>query len=390
MVCDREPEYNGMVSCSMVMCQFNCGASFHHCKLFEHNMICPNFEDEGEFDWMLRDRKIKLVRQVSGKSKLAKVDNIKVFPSLFDPPSVNPVATLPGPKRKGIPPPPPPPPHNLTRVLGMDIRMDTVTKLQQKPKSMFTFLCAQTFRRDQFEAHCKNVHSDIHGGLNNWFVSRCPLSTYGCGFSVNRFYPGTDSENKVVYSDSTESFGIRPKQPDITYLNNKIVKTNGHVTNGHSKGHKEMNGIMNGHSEKCYLTELPIELLQMIVRMLDSWTLNQVSLVCRYLREIVSTLLDSRGCVALQWEKTGGDGFHKNKNGWIVSYKRWFFSNHFNPVINWGVNSDGAIANHLKVCPYNDRVAPQVWDKNSPTAKKLIEAIKAKTKLKRNSEWFID
>ena len=29
-------------------------------------MICPNFEDEGEFDWMLRDRKIKLVRQVSG------------------------------------------------------------------------------------------------------------------------------------------------------------------------------------------------------------------------------------------------------------------------------------------------------------------------------------
>ena len=37
----------------------------------------------------------------------------------------------------------------------MDIRMDTVTKLQQKPKSMFTFLCAQTFRRDQFEAHCK-------------------------------------------------------------------------------------------------------------------------------------------------------------------------------------------------------------------------------------------
>ena len=40
----------------------------------------------------------------------------------------------------------------------MDIRMDTVTKLQQKPKAMFTFLCAQTFRRDQFEAHCKVWH----------------------------------------------------------------------------------------------------------------------------------------------------------------------------------------------------------------------------------------
>ena len=29
----------------------------------------------------------------------------------------------------------------------------------------------------------------------------------------------------------------------------------------------------------------------------------------RNLREIVSTLLDSRGCVALQWEKTGIESY---------------------------------------------------------------------------------
>ena len=79
------------------------------------------------------------------------------------------------------------------------------------------------------------------------------------------FSSGTDSENKVVYSDSTESFGIRPKQPDITYLNNKIVKTNGHVTNGHSKGHKEslpFNVYFKKIGRRIFFSLITIEILQ--------------------------------------------------------------------------------------------------------------------------------
>ena len=33
--------------------------------MFEHQMVCENFEAEGEFDWILRDRKLKLVALVS-------------------------------------------------------------------------------------------------------------------------------------------------------------------------------------------------------------------------------------------------------------------------------------------------------------------------------------
>ncbi len=36
----------------------------------------------------------------------------------------------------------------------------------------------------------QNVHSDIHGGLNNWLEARCPLAAYGCGFAFRRLYPG--------------------------------------------------------------------------------------------------------------------------------------------------------------------------------------------------------
>ena len=52
--------------------------------------------------------------------------------------------------------------------LSLDLRLETVTRLQTKPRSMYTFVCAQEFRRDEYGWHSKNVHSEILGGLNNW------------------------------------------------------------------------------------------------------------------------------------------------------------------------------------------------------------------------------
>ena len=113
--------------------------------------------------------------------------------------------------------------------MRFDIKMETVTKLQQKPRAMFTFICGQDFRRDQWESHSRlililyfiirtfdniqnfrNVHSDIHGGLNNWIEARCPLSSYGCGFAVRRVFPGSDPRASLVYSQEITSFGVRP------------------------------------------------------------------------------------------------------------------------------------------------------------------------------------
>jgi len=121
--------------------------------------------------------------------------------------------------------------------------------------------------------------------------------------------------------------------------------------------------------------------------MLDPWALSQLALTSRYMRAVASTLLDTRGCVALQWERFGDDAFVKLS--WKVAYKRWFFSSHFDPIRTWGMNTDGLMANHLKTCPYNDRVEHRTADKKDPKNIKLMKDLLAKLELKRKSDWFI-
>ncbi|XP_023344335.1 F-box only protein 30 isoform X2 [Eurytemora carolleeae] len=353
--CVRKPDFQGdtsdTYSCSVVDCPFECGARLHHCKAFEHRMICANFEEEGEFDWILKDRIMK-------KRKAVKQKPEKPFPALLVGASVEP--RIPLKTRKSTkPPPPPPPPTDLHRTVRFDIRVETVTRLQQKPRAMYTFICGQDLRRDQWEHHCKNVHNDIHGGLNNWLVARCPLSIYGCGFSYSRLYPGLNPENKVVFSEFSESFGIQPA-PEQIRPSQDTDQT---------------------------LDQLPVEILQIIFFKLDSWTLCQVSLTSRYLREVCASLLDRKGCVSLQWERTREEG--QERRGWEVAYKRWFFSGHFDPVLTWGFNPGGKVSEHLKVCPYNDRVEHRSVDKTTPESRNFMAALEAKIKLKRDSEWFI-
>jgi len=334
--------------CSVVNCPSGCGAVYHHCKAFEHKMICPSFEEEGEFDWMLKDRAVK-------KKKAKTPPPLKPFPDLLIGPTICP----PNPVKSRIAPKPPPPPPDLSSTMRFDIKMEVVTKLQQKPRAMYTFMCGQELRRDQWEGHCKNVHSDIHGGLNNWIEARCPLASYGCSFSTRRLYPGEDPSTKVVYSQDTMSFGIRP--PPVQLL----------------KG---------SHAGKS-LTDLPVELLQVIISFLDSWSLANLALVNTLLRDIACSLLDEKGCVALQWEKVDNQGI--GAKGWVVGYKRWFFSNYFCPVNHWGLNADGAVSEHLKTCPFNIKTEHKKPNVKTKEWKNFMEALDVKMKMKRESEWFI-
>ena len=191
--------------CSMMKCPWDCGAIYHHCKAFEHKMICPLYEEEGEFDWMHKDKaQRKAAKQTQSVAP-------KQFPDLLTGPTLCPETVRPG---RVVPPPPPPPPP-LNQVMRFDLRLETVTRLQQKPRAMFTFLCGQDVRRDQWESHGRNVHSEIHGGLNNWLEARCPLASYGCSYSSRRLYPGSDPGARVVFSQDLRSFGVRPESSDL-------------------------------------------------------------------------------------------------------------------------------------------------------------------------------
>ena len=180
---------------------------------------------------------------------------------------------------------------------------------------------------------------------------------------MRRVYPGCDPRAAIVYSQEVTSFGIRPAQ----------------VTGS---------GVQGAGAGRT-LTDLPLELVQLIFTYLDSWSLANLALVSVRCRELVSGLLDDKGCVALQWERRDTEQLGLGAGGWVVAYKRWFFSSHFCPVTRWGLSGEGEVTEHLKSCPYNIRTTHTKPDTQSNQWKELLSALKTRLKDKRNSEWFI-
>lgn len=157
-------------------------------------------------------------------------------------------------------------------------------------QQMFPFVCGQSFRRDQFSSHFTNVHGDIHAGLNGWMEHRCPLAYYGCTFSQRRFYPSTQGA-KLVHDRHLRSFGVQ--------LCTSIKPPN--------------------DFQSDQFSGLPFEILWHIARYLDSFSLCQLSLVSRTMRELCASLVQTRGIVDLEWERrrcpgTPGAGSWQIKN----------------------------------------------------------------------------
>lgn len=166
--------------------------------------------------------------------------------------------------------------------LGLDLTLETITRYQSKPNDMYTFLCGQEFRRDEYSWHYKNVHNDIHGGLNGWLEHRCPLAHYGCMYSLRRFYP-TVKGATVIHNDTLESFGVKPFVPyDIPLLNHCTKVTE---SIAQSTSHNKSNSFSGFHvqntedsrdcsvisSQPLALCQLPFEVLRYICRFLDSF-----------------------------------------------------------------------------------------------------------------------
>ena len=73
---------------------------------------------------------------------------------------------------------PTPPAMPLLTNLGLDMSIQCIPRYLSKAKSMYTFVCAQDYRRDEYPSHYKDWHSDIQGGLDGWMEQRCPLARY--------------------------------------------------------------------------------------------------------------------------------------------------------------------------------------------------------------------
>ncbi|XP_028253945.1 F-box only protein 30-like [Parambassis ranga] len=188
---------------------------------------------------------------------------------------------------------------------------------------MFPFVCGQSFRRDQFSSHFTNVHGDIHAGLNGWMEHRCPLAYYGCTYSQRRFYPSTHG-SKVVHDRHLRSFGVQPC-PSVK---------------------------LPSESQSDQFSGLPIEILWHIAGFLDSFSLCQLSLVSKTMREVCASLLQTRGIVELQWEQRQRSGAHGTVS-WQIKNRVWRFSTAFSPVMSWGFTNVPSMSDHLKNCHFN-------------------------------------
>jgi len=261
-------------------------------------------------------------------------------------------------------PQPPPIPKTLFEPMWLDTKLETITRLQTKPGHMYTFVCAQEFRRDEFAAHSKVVHDDILGGMNNWLEHRCPMSIYGCGFSQRRIFPS--SKDTLIYSPAVESFGITrrdltKKSPEV----NKKLTTGSRKSNGNTVGGNQSTSVKN-------LIDLPIELLLEIFNYLESFSLCNLALTSIYLRQVCCSLLDTKGCVTLQWMRVQRGRGQSSK--WVIAHKRWFFSTSMGSIDQWQFSDKEAVSDHLKNCPYNVRTKHDVTTlKNWPEVLKGLQ-----------------
>lgn len=212
--------------------------------------------------------------------------------------------------------------------LRLDLVLECVARYQTKQRSMFTFVCGQLFRRDEFSSHFKNVHGDIHAGLNGWMEQRCPLAYYGCTYSQRRFCPQVQGF-RIIHDRHLGSFGVQPGIPSR------------HGENGRRQHHK---------FQSDQFSSLPFEVLQHVASFLDSFSLCQFSRVSRTMREVCASLLQMRGMVVLLWEKRRRED---GSPSWQITDKVWRFSTAFGTVNEWKFANISSMADHLKKCKFN-------------------------------------
>ncbi|XP_030211765.1 F-box only protein 30a [Gadus morhua] len=214
--------------------------------------------------------------------------------------------------------------------LRLDLVLECVARYQTKQRSMFTFVCGQLFRRSEFSSHFKNVHGDIHAGLNGWMEHRCPLAYYGCTYSQRRFCPSVQG-SRVIHDRHLGSFGVQLSLP---------LKP----------GEKPLRSTCSFGAQCDHFSSLPFEILQHIASFLDGFSLCQLSRASGGMREVCASLLLMRGMVVMLWgKKQRADG----SSTWQITDKVWRFSTAFGTVTEWKFANIASMADHLKKCKFN-------------------------------------
>lgn len=170
------------------------------------------------------------------------------------------------------------------RRLHLQVQTESVTRRHNRRSSAFSYTCGHFFRRDECRRHFRNAHADIQASLGGWLQQRCPLAYLGCTFTQTRMEPAGHPA-AIKFRGGATSFVL---QPEVTSS----------LSGGESREVQREAG-----QDVDPLSCLPLEVLQQIAAYLDGYTLSQLALVSRLMREVCATLLQDRGMVSLKWEK---------------------------------------------------------------------------------------
>ena len=211
--------------------------------------------------------------------------------------------------------------HNpkLYETLALNQVVECLPRYERKRRAMYSFMCNNLFRRDQFNSHFQNVHSDICSNLNGWLEEKCPYAQYGCNYSQFRFTPNS-FRSMLVYDNSRSCLAV--KRLDC---NCKQASADGPS-----------------------LLSLPWEVLAIILNYLDSYSIGQLSQTCVYLKSLCISFFKERGIVSVNWEK------FKRIDGnitWQMVGKTWYFSNSFTKIDKWVFNDIPSMSEHIRTCP---------------------------------------
>ena len=164
----------------------------------------------------------------------------------------------------------------------------------------FTFWCNCVVRRDEMEDHYR-WHEAMHLTLDgSWQVHHCPLYAYGCQFAVERFLPFSP-RSKVKLDPLHQSFTADPAEVlDLSAASQE--GGSGYLAELQKKKELALFGYYRGEPMDP-LSQLPSEVLVLVLQHLDSLSLLQLSQVNAHFRQLCSSLVRQRGIVELEWQR---------------------------------------------------------------------------------------
>ncbi|VDD81618.1 unnamed protein product [Mesocestoides corti] len=229
------------------------------------------------------------------------------------------------------------------RSLQVDCQMEFFPRYVQKPPAMYTFLCDQDIPRRAYGHHTL-LHSEALVQVDYWLEQRCPLAYLGCPFSVVRLRPNTQSAY-LAYIPTVNVFTVR-------YTDEHNPQTVRRLNNSNSEDFS------------CSrLDQLPRELLQKIINMLDEVSLMSLSQVSPRLAEACKDVLPTRGIVAPIWRRISCQV--TGLAGWRITNFIWTLPTCGERIHSWHLTSTPAsigaqMTRHLNSgCSYYEELRAQ-------------------------------